>query len=327
MANSKRNFIAGKMNKSLDERLVPNGQYIDAMNVRLGSTEDSEIGSVENSKGNTLLTNITLGVYNSVSYNLSANSVCIGAFEDGSNETIYWFIHDKSATDTAIGKADLIVSFNTRTSTTTTHVVSFRRGNTSNTTLNFNERYLINNIDKVGDLLFFTDNYNPPRNINVTKDYAYPLSITGSDNFTYNDLLVIVKPPTQAPTIQTATTSSTDSFMEDKFLCFAYRYKYEDREYSAISQFTNPVFIPNNFSISNGLNDGMTNSINSAIISFNTGDAQVKGVDILFKESSSNVIKVIETLDKSELNYADNIVQSYTFSNKKIFTILSSGEI
>eukprot|EP01044_Picomonas_judraskeda_P034294 COSAG03_NODE_14151_length_475_cov_0.627660_1_plen_53_part_10 len=53
MANSKRNFIAGKMNKSLDERLVPNGQYIDAMNVRLGSTEDSEIGSVENSKGNT----------------------------------------------------------------------------------------------------------------------------------------------------------------------------------------------------------------------------------------------------------------------------------
>ena len=327
MANSKRNFIAGKMNKSLDERLVPNGQYIDAMNVRLGSTEDSEIGSVENSKGNTLLTNITLGVYNSVSYNLSANSVCIGAFEDGSNETIYWFIHDKSATDTAIGKADLIVSFNTRTSTTTTHVVSFRRGSTSNTTLNFNERYLINNIDKVGDLLFFTDNYNPPRNINVTKDYAYPLSITGSDNFTYNDLLVIVKPPTQAPTIQTATTSSTDSFMEDKFLCFAYRYKYEDREYSAISQFTNPVFIPNNFSISNGLNDGMTNSINSAIISFNTGDAQVKGVDILFKESSSNVIKVIETLDKSELNYADNIVQSYTFSNKKIFTILSSGEI
>ena len=68
MANSKRNFIQGKMNKSLDERLVPNGQYIDAMNVRLGSTEDSEIGSVENSKGNTLLTDITLGVYNSISY-------------------------------------------------------------------------------------------------------------------------------------------------------------------------------------------------------------------------------------------------------------------
>jgi len=52
MANIQRNFIAGRMNKSLDERLVPNGEYINAVNVRLGSTEDSEIGAVENSKGN-----------------------------------------------------------------------------------------------------------------------------------------------------------------------------------------------------------------------------------------------------------------------------------
>ena len=52
------NFIAGKMNKSVDERLVPKGQYIDALNVRLGSTETTEIGAVENSKGNTILTDI-----------------------------------------------------------------------------------------------------------------------------------------------------------------------------------------------------------------------------------------------------------------------------
>ena len=43
------------MNKCLDERLIPNGEYEDALNVRLGSTEDSEIGSVENTKGNTQL--------------------------------------------------------------------------------------------------------------------------------------------------------------------------------------------------------------------------------------------------------------------------------
>lgn len=328
MANSKRNFIAGKMNKSLDERLVPNGQYVDAMNVRLGSTEDSEIGSVENSKGNSLLTDITLGMYSGTSYPLSANAKCIGAFEDGSNETIYWFIHDKYATNTSTGKADLIVSFNSRTNSTTTHVISFKNADdSSNTTLNFNERYLINNVDKVGDILFFTDNYNPPRNINVTKDYAYPSSITGADGFSYNSLLVIAKPPTQAPTITPNTIGDSDSYMEDKFLCFAYRYKYEDNKYSATSQFTNPVFIPSNFSIVNGLNEGMVNSINSAIISFNTGDSLVKGIDILFKESSSNIIKVIETLDKSKLNYADNIIQTFTFSNKKIFTILSSGEI
>lgn len=44
------NFIKGRMNKSVDERLLPPGEYVDAQNVRLGSTEDTEIGSVENSR-------------------------------------------------------------------------------------------------------------------------------------------------------------------------------------------------------------------------------------------------------------------------------------
>ena len=61
MAKLSRNFVAGKMNKSVDERLVPNGQYIDAVNVRLGSSESAEVGAVENSKGNTKLTNLSYG--------------------------------------------------------------------------------------------------------------------------------------------------------------------------------------------------------------------------------------------------------------------------
>jgi len=30
MANLQRNFIAGRMNKSLEERLLPNGEYTNA---------------------------------------------------------------------------------------------------------------------------------------------------------------------------------------------------------------------------------------------------------------------------------------------------------
>ena len=73
MANMKRHFIAGKMNKSVDERLLPNGEYVDALNVRLGSTEASEIGSVENSKGNTRLTTLEFD-----GTALSNNAKCIG---------------------------------------------------------------------------------------------------------------------------------------------------------------------------------------------------------------------------------------------------------
>ena len=84
MANLKRNFTAGKMNKVVDERLIPNGQYIDGLNVRMGSTESAEIGVIENTKGNNQLTNI---VY--ANEPLSETARCIGAFEDGVNETLY----------------------------------------------------------------------------------------------------------------------------------------------------------------------------------------------------------------------------------------------
>ena len=46
--------------------------------VRLGSTEQSEIGSVENSKGNTKLTEFTYTDGTA----LSTSARCIGSFED-----------------------------------------------------------------------------------------------------------------------------------------------------------------------------------------------------------------------------------------------------
>ncbi len=53
-----RNFTKGRMNKMFDERIVPNGEYIDALNIRMGSTEGSEMGVLENSKGNLPITDI-----------------------------------------------------------------------------------------------------------------------------------------------------------------------------------------------------------------------------------------------------------------------------
>jgi hypothetical protein len=53
-----KTFVKGRMNKSLDERLIPDGEYIDAMNVRVGSTELTDVGSLENTKGNVKISNI-----------------------------------------------------------------------------------------------------------------------------------------------------------------------------------------------------------------------------------------------------------------------------
>ena len=157
MAEITRNFIAGRMNKSVDERLLPNGEYVDALNVRLGSTEDSEVGSVENAKGNTRLTNLSIN-----GKPLSEQAKCIGAFEDGQRETIYWFIHDSSFNG---GIADLVVSFNVTQTLLTYHVVTTSSPLVPDeiSVLNFNSRYLITGVNRVEDLLFWTDNYNQPR--------------------------------------------------------------------------------------------------------------------------------------------------------------------
>ena len=329
MANITRNFIAGRMNKSVDERLIPNGEYIDALNVRMGSTEQSEIGVIENIKGNLPLT--------SLSYvdgtPLSSDAKCIGAFEDGERETIYWFVHDPNFPVGATGKLDLIVSFNVLTGILTYHIISIDDKDHANTTLNFNPQFLITgvNIVKTGNLndnlLFFTDDYNPPRFINVARGYGNP--IANEDDFSAESILVIKRPPAEAPTIVPLVTSGQENFLETRFICFAYRYQYADNEYSATSQFSEPAFLPNafQFSVDSYLNEGMVNKANAVEVTYYTGGPLVVGIDLLFKEASGNVIRVIEKLDKANLGIPDNDYRTYVFNNSKIFTVLPESEL
>lgn len=328
MANITRNFIAGRMNKVVDERLIPDGEYVDGLNIRMGSTENAEIGVIENSKGNVKLT--TLKYIDGTP--LSASARCIGAIDDSANETLYWFIHDSNFTVGATGKLDMIVSFNVYTSVLTYHVVSIDDGGGVNTTLNFNPQYLITGVDivafNVSDrLIFFTDDYNPPRFINRTRNYANP--IADIDQFSAESIMVIKKPPIEAPTVLPIATANQANFIETRFLCFAYRYRYADGEYSATSQWSEPAFIPKpfQFSIASFLNEGMQNSANTVVVTYNTGGPLVKGIDLLFKESSGNVIRVIEKLDKAERGWSDYVENQYTFTNSKIFTILPVSEL
>ncbi len=78
MAESKRIFNAGKMNRDLDDRLVPSGEYRDALNVGIGRSEGSDVGAVENLKGNELVDDIGEGT-------------TIGVARDQANDRIYWF--------------------------------------------------------------------------------------------------------------------------------------------------------------------------------------------------------------------------------------------
>jgi hypothetical protein len=307
MAGSNTNevvtFIGGKMNKSVDERLLPDGEYIDALNIRIGSTELSSMGAIENALGNSQLTFIP---------GLTGNAECIGALEDGANETIYWFIADPGATD-------MIVSYNIGTQTLKYHVKSV-------SVLNFDKKYRINGINLIDDLLFWTDNLNPPRKINVKRAYPFP---NPTDQITEEDINVIVAPPTEAPIIQLFNVAGEENYITDKFISFSYRYKYLDGEYSALSKFTDIAFEPGPFNIdySTYTNTGMENLLNTVRVSFDTGDDNVVGVDVCFKYSTSSIVNVIEKYDKEEQGWASNTTQEVLFNNKKIYTVLPESEL
>ena len=86
MPEIKHNFMKGKMNKDLDERLVPNGEYRDALNIQVSTSEGSDVGAVQNILGNSLLTGQNF---------IPINSVCVGSIADEKNDKLYYFITQK----------------------------------------------------------------------------------------------------------------------------------------------------------------------------------------------------------------------------------------
>ena len=60
MPSVKNNFLKGRMNKDLDDRLVPQGEYRDAKNIRISKSDTEDAGVVQNIKGTTSKLNLGL---------------------------------------------------------------------------------------------------------------------------------------------------------------------------------------------------------------------------------------------------------------------------
>lgn len=75
-------FRAGKMNKDLDERLVPDGEYRDALNVQVSTSDASDVGAVQNIAGNV-----------QKSFVSQIGQKCIGSISYGKGDYIIWFIY------------------------------------------------------------------------------------------------------------------------------------------------------------------------------------------------------------------------------------------
>ena len=171
MAQTKNTFLKGKMNQDLDSRIVPAGEYREAINLLVSRSEGSTVGEFENVLGNTSV----LDVGNS--------KEIIGVFADETNNIMYLFATDWDS-----------VSGNVRApSTRNCGIYKYDVGANILSTLvsgyflNFNQSFRITGVNLVEELLFWTDNLNQPRKINVT------LASTSSTHYTTEEQISVAK--------------------------------------------------------------------------------------------------------------------------------------
>ena len=427
MAEVKNAFIKSKMNKDLDSRLIPSGEYRNATNIQVSKSEGSDVGSLENTLGNELVSDFGLNINN-----LSS----IGYYSDEVNGVIYVFLTDNetnSYSPSGIGSNHYIISYNTSDNNYNILVTG--------AFLNFSKLNRIFGVNLIEDLLFWTDNRNQPRKINVKSatqpgyystednisvakynpyqsielyeasslspgDYestmkdvssiAYPDGGTSEVNGTQTgttitiintnipiggvpkagqnvkkidvlgnvvDLGVTVSTTPESTSTTLHVSGSIDvqnedvlvfnanpyyipnykgdpKFLEDKFVRFSYRFKFDDGEYSIMAPFTQPCFIPkqdgyflNNSStegdeeqaFSSTIVDFMENKVNKIDLKIPLpssvqnlkNDLHIKEIDILYKESDSVAVQVVETIYSNNnfgIDPADSLLDTITYS-------------
>ena len=415
MPEIKHVFQQGKMEKDLDERLVKNGQYRDAMNIQVSTSEGSDVGTVQNILGNENLFSDN---------QIAPGSICVGAIADEKENCFYWFVYHNSK--------NLILRYKN-------NEVTFVFVDTMNV-LNFNGN-IITGVNIIDDFLLWTDNWSEPKKINIQRsidgtrggyyhthlivpkryiiyedcikvreehitvikkspklklvlDLVFDKNITAETDFNFTNALVgsggnisftnfniqnstysandiiILKDSNDvqavrikinsfddqtnlynftllsisifAQSTQTYTSEVEDvkDLFERKFVRFGYRYKFNDGEYSTFSSFTDVVFKPDLFEYSS--TDAYNKAMENKLVSLKLRNfvskempEDVVQVDILYKESNSPLVYIVDKLKYSdpanittgglEKNYMQ--ANMYEITSDLIYSLVSSNQL
>ena len=166
MAEIKNTFLKSKMNKDLDERLLPNGEYRDAQNIAISKSEDSNVGAAENIQGTQLIFNGNVGEIVGVDVLGGSRLLIMGQYADEINSRIYLFLTDN--TDPRLGYNSTSQNAIVRYDIDNGDIYLYAAG----PFLNFSTGYQIRSVNLIEDLLFWTDNRNQPRVININNPDA-----------------------------------------------------------------------------------------------------------------------------------------------------------
>tara|TARA_R110002020_G_scaffold1011_4_gene5128 strand:- start:7807 stop:16566 length:8760 start_codon:yes stop_codon:yes gene_type:complete len=100
MPEIKKQFTGGKMNRDLDERLVPDGEYRDAMNIQVSTSEDSDVGTIQNILGN--VPGCTYPDAQGYDNPINDGSEVVATISDEKADSIYWFVSGQDKTTSVL---------------------------------------------------------------------------------------------------------------------------------------------------------------------------------------------------------------------------------
>lgn len=313
MLRSKKVFTDG-LNQDDSLHFLGESQYLRLMNARIGSTQYGKNYRIENTPG-------TSSIAQSV-YPPYGTNITIGSCVDIEGQRILSFVYN-TFNDHGIYCFDL--------KSNTTYAVIYDSQIESG--LNFNKNFRIDkNCRVINGVLYWTDNYNEPKKINIDRgikanhasyvtDYAaYSLPLT------YEMMTVIKRPPSYCPSFVKGYNSSYPvNNTANQAFQYSYRYIFDDGETSVQS----PYSLTDNYNLS-------SENYNYAHISMSFAEkiqSDVQYVQLLVKYLNTNELMVVKTWDKnitSERNEILNhnngtIALSYSFYNDVAGEIIDSN--
>ena len=142
MSEIKHTFQAGKMNKDLDERLVPNGEYRDALNIEVRTSDGGDAGTVQNLSGT--IERLSASEFGNINPTVSwdgVSSTTVGSIGDGKTNKAYFLIASppigeysySTINGTKLYK-DMVVQYDTITKTVSPVIVDMFEVHCTNTT-------------------------------------------------------------------------------------------------------------------------------------------------------------------------------------------------
>ena len=161
------------MNQDLDSRILPNGEYREAINLSISRSEGSTVGEFENILGNEKI------------FQTDSSAVIIGKHVDQTNNRVFIFATDNTASSVYNKNANNYIYEISLSGVYTKKVL------VKGAFLNFSQSFPITGTNLIEDLLFFTDNLNQPRKINI--DLANPTSAANPTHYTSEDQISVAK--------------------------------------------------------------------------------------------------------------------------------------